>query len=264
MAIEGYATFLEGLERLDSDPFTLSGTVVANRLYDLYRGVTPAPAIPTQAACTRDTAGAINATIPNGADGILSLLGARVALGGSQAGTLLLVDRLAHTGDLDGTLDTAQTTNLPTPALTRYESGEGVMMALTIYTAIGATATTVTVSYTNSAGVAGRTSPAITIGGTGFNAANRCLLIPLQAGDAGVESVTLAATTGTIGSFGVTLFRPLAAIPVNQIDPLACDIVSGNFVGGIPEVLDDACITAMGWFTGTSALTTGALMMAEG
>jgi len=135
---------------------------------------------------------------------------------------------------------------LPTAALTRYTSGEGVMAGLTIYTAIGATATTATASYTNEAGTSGRTTQAFTIGSSGWFQQWRLLILPLAAGDSGVRevaSVTLAASTGTAGNIGVTLFKPLIAVRSTPPDfSVTYDFLSGNGIGGLPEILDDACL----------------------
>jgi hypothetical protein len=160
--------------------------------------------------------------------------------------TIIIADRLSHQGGLSGTTTGAQTTNLPTAALTRYTDGVGVMLGITIYTAVGATATTITASYTNQAGTSGQTTPLTVFGGTGFNAANRMCLLPLASGDTGVRavaSVTITASTLTAGNFGVTLFKPLAAFylpaPLEQVN---ANFLDGYMRGGIPEVLDDAAL----------------------
>jgi hypothetical protein len=158
----------------------------------------------------------------------------------------LLADRLVHTDGLSGTVTTAQTTNLPTTALTRYTSAVGVLAAIEIYTQIGATLTSFTCSYTNSAGTAGRTSPAYPIGSSIYNQFGRFLILPMQAGDVGVksvESVTVLATTGTAGNFGVTLFKPLAVFcyPLSQTEPIYQDgLLSAG--GMMPEIVDGACL----------------------
>lgn len=124
--------------------------------------------------------------------------------------TWLLMDRLVHQGGLDMNINTAQTTNLPTTALTRYTSGAGVMIGLQVYTAGGATNTVVSVSYTNQAGTSGHTGTVTFIDTP--NIAN-FFWVGLQAGDSGVrsvESVTLSAATGITGNLGVVLFKPLA------------------------------------------------------
>ena len=125
----------------------------------------------------------------------------------------ILIDRLGHTGGLSGTVATAQTTNLPTAALpTRATGGAGVMAALQIYTTLGATNANVTCSYTNQSGTAARTGTAefvITPIST--------LVYPftLEGADSGVrsvESVTLSVSTGTVGDFGVLLYKPLMVV----------------------------------------------------
>ena len=72
------------------------------------------------------------------------------------------------------------------------------MMGLVIYGAVGGTATTATVSYTDDVNGAGRTSADIVFGGSSANAAGQVLVLIPQAGDrnpVSVESVTLANTT---------------------------------------------------------------------
>lgn len=131
-----------------------------------------------------------------------------------------IFDRLSHMGGLSGTVTGAVTTNLPTAALTRYTSGVGVFMAISIYATVGTTATTLSVSYTNSDGTAGRTSPLITFGGANDRTVGTFLPIPFQVGDVGVrsvESVTAAGTTGTAGAYGITLWKPIISFPTSDL-----------------------------------------------
>jgi len=141
------------------------------------------------------------------------------------------------------------------------------MIGLTIYTQIGTTATTVTVSYTNSSGTSGRTSTAVVIGGTGFREASRMILIPLQADDVGVnsvESVTLVASTTTAGNFGVTLFRPLYAIGTDQDSVVReGDFITGWSGGGISVVPDNACLFSLLLSTSINAAASGALYLSQ-
>jgi hypothetical protein len=66
----------------------------------------------------------------------------------------------------------------------------------------------VNITYTNSAGTAGRTT-----GATGIGAAptlGRCWQLPFQAGDNGVQSITnVAGSVATVGTFNVLVLRPL-------------------------------------------------------
>lgn len=163
----------------------------------------------------------------------------------AMPGRFWIVDRLSHQGGLSGTVTTAQTTNLPTAALTRYTTGEGVCLGAEIYTTIGTTGTTITVSYTNQAGTSGRTTVATAFGATNYREGNRILPLPLQAGDTGVRAVasaTVLATTGTAGNFGITLFKPLLSFSVFQPGPFVWDAVEDGG-GYAPEVLADACLT---------------------
>jgi hypothetical protein len=66
--------------------------------------------------------------IPDVASGRLSILGGRMNTAGAAGVCLLLVDLLNISGGLSRTVTTAQTTGLPTAALTRFTGGEGVMI----------------------------------------------------------------------------------------------------------------------------------------
>lgn len=137
---------------------------------------------------------------------------------GICSGNLLLYDRLSHQAGLSGTTTGAQTTNLPTAALTRYTDGVGVMACIQCYASVGNTEVNLTCSYTNQAGTAGRTSVAMEFSSSsGAGSIDDIQPLALQQGDTGVrsvESVTLSASTLTAGNFGVTLIRPLAIIPL--------------------------------------------------
>lgn len=160
------------------------------------------------------------------------------------SGAILLCDRLSHQGGLVGNLATTQTTNLPTAALPRYTTGVGVHAGLIIQTAIGATGTTFTVSYTNQAGTAGRTSKPSQIGTSVRRGAWIFIPITLADGDTGVrsvESVTLAATTGTAGDIGVVLYKPLFLFPSWTVyeDVTYWDTIKA---GKLIEILPDAAL----------------------
>ena len=141
------------------------------------------------------------------------------------------------------------------------------MAGIVIYTSVGGTATTVTLSYTNSAGVSGRTSTATSFGGGGFREVGVLLPIPLQAGDTGVESiesVTVTATTGTAGNFGVCMFKPLSMISLESATgAMPLDSVStGCIIGSLAEIDPNACLT-ISPFSAVSTSMTGALILGE-
>lgn len=211
------------------------------------RGAETAALPGASAAVDRTTTGAFGQRNPAVADGLRVWLRSLVH-GNSNVfnATLMIADRLVQSGGLDGTVTGAQSTNLPTAALTRYTSGTGVLAGVEMYTTIGSTPTTMTYTYTDDAGNGGQVGPAIDIGGSTRQQAGRFLMLPLLPGDGGVRavaSVNLAGSTGTAGNFGITLFKPLAAVPLrmmgdnlNSGDPLR---VLG---GALPAVVDDACL----------------------
>jgi hypothetical protein len=168
---------------------------------------------------------------------------------GLVGGTLIIYDRLLHISGLDGTNVGAQTV---AGSLTRNTGGAGNFAFAEIYTIIGTTARTITMSYTNTTPTGGRTSPAVAIGATGFREVTRAIMLPLQSGDTGitsVESVTLSATTGTAGDFGITVGKPITYVGIGAAG--ACgwrDFTVG--LPGIPQIEDDACLAAL-WIPNT-------------
>jgi hypothetical protein len=115
-----------------------------------------------------------------------------------------------------------------------------------IYTQIGVTSTTLTMTYTDDAGNASQTTT-INIGATGFREAQRMQRIPLASGDKGIqaiEKVKLTATTGTAGNFGIIIARPIVYIPLSATGMLGMrDYTTG--MPGIPTVDSDACLAMM-------------------
>lgn len=179
---------------------------------DMASGVAPTTAV----VPTNSTTGNMGQIDPAGTLRVARFIMSSCAVGSNLGGMLMLCDRLSHQGGLSGTTTGAQTTNLPTAALTRYTSGVGVWPCLEIYTAVGTTGTTATISYTNQAGTSGQTSQAVQFGASGFNGISQLIPVNLASGDYGcqaVASVTIALSTGTAGNFGVTLIKPLVMIP---------------------------------------------------
>jgi hypothetical protein len=199
----------------------------------------------TGAIPDRTTQGAIPFTAPSGSID-KHLIGASIAP--SVAGVYLLYDRLFHIGDLSGTSTSAQTIqdSPASPALTRNTGGVGNIAFYEIYTIIGTTSTTLTMTYTNQAGTGSRTST-INIGATGFREVTRMQRIPLAAGDSGIqaiEQIQLTATTGAEGNIGITIAQPLAWIPIGSTGTLGWrDYTTG--LPGIPVINPDACLSLM-------------------
>lgn len=193
----------------------------------------------------KNTVGAIPFT---NAPGVLKNYLARLFFTTSVAGVFQIYDRLFHAGSFVTTA-LATTALSGQPVLTRNVGGEDAEIWLEINTAMGATATTVEVTYTNSAGVAGRTTGAQSINGfiTG-----RMLPMPLQAGDTGVqkiESVIVGGVVG-VGTFNVIIMRRIAEASA----PFGASAMTLDaFDLGLPEIPNDACLAMSFMATSTSS-----------
>lgn len=222
--------------------YEASITTVAGDFFSLWTaggnpGAGATPASGAGVAPTSSTAGAIPWTNPGGSN--TAYLG-KFAASAAEIETIILVDRLVHTAGLSGLLTSSQTVDSAT--ITRNYTG-GTAYAgglwLEVYTALGATACTASVSYTNQAGTAGQ------IGSAAFPASAKVgFLAPvsLAAGDYGVQSVqsvTLSVTTGTAGNFGVTLTWDICSVPVMVIG-------TGQVLGwndtALPIIQPSACL----------------------
>lgn len=266
-ALIDFDDYIEKLRLNQGADFQATSTGRALRLTATYRTFVPVPAVPTASVVLNEDSLEAIGPLPATSTGQLTLLGGRLNPGGISGYGVIIADLLVHQGGLNATVTTGQTTNLPTTALTRYTGGTGVMIGLVIYTQIGATSTTVTVSYTNELGTSGRTSTATTFGNAPFREAGAMILIPLQAGDKGVrsvESVTVAGTTGTAGNFGVVLFKPLAMMPLNDFNGahIVDAISTGGFVGALAQAETNACISILSIANVTQAIT-GTILVAE-
>ena len=200
----------------------LSQTTVANTWSALFRsgGIPVAgtyTAITGGAAHTRASTGAWShaLTDPSGSD-IQLLLGMGFSAT-SAINFLMLVDLLVAASNIDANNAAAQTVN--TTALTRYTTGEGVMMTFDITTALGATASNLVVTYTDQGGTGGATTPAIAMlqSGITFRLTPVALgpMMELASGDYGVRSVEtfdLSAAMGG-GLVAVNLYFPLMIVP---------------------------------------------------
>lgn len=134
----------------------------------------------------------------------------------------------------------------PAPALTRYTTGAGNFVMYEIYTTIGITARTITMSYTDQSGNTGNTSQAVAIGST-TNKGNQqqtVAFLSLADGDTGVravDTVTLSASTGTAGDFGITIGHVLAELATGGAGwGVARDLISG--FPAMVEIVTDACL----------------------
>jgi hypothetical protein len=239
------------------------GPATEAQWYSLFAFTPGAGAVPTTpAVCTSALAGSLGQINASTTQRL-----ARVACRAQQPFTLVLVDRLSHMGGLSGIVfGTPQAVN--TQALTRYTSGVGVWAIAEIYTIIGGTVRLCTISYTNQAGVSGQVSPLINIGGLNNREQTRAILFNTASGDVGirsVESITInTGSTGTVGNFGITLFKPLwkARFIGEYTDVFEFDAVRHRG-GCMPEILPDACLHWMIISTGVTGIVNPVIKLIE-
>jgi len=177
--------------------------------------------------------------------------------------TMILCDYLLYYPSIDDSEVDPQILD-NTETLPRYTDGEGVqMMAVSLASRTGGA--TVEVSYTNSDGVAGRTSRFVEGTSTAIGAILSADItsdsaqrpwIPLQAGDRGVRSVeSVTMITPDVGFFAIVLVKPLAKICMRALDaPVEKDILLDD--ADLPIVYDDAYLNYICNPQGTLATTT--------
>ena len=240
--------------RIVIDKASIANTV-AGQCHSLWRatGQPGQGAIPTAAAnCNQSTVGGMRfsqQTAP-----AKSYLAYLEATSSNSAMTLEVHDRLMHMGGLNGTLTTAQTVGIDFNGVTADNMVErigdanysDIQWGLEWYTDTGATVTTATVAVTYSDGSTGNLT-AVSLAATRRASFMQPLNGLIPAGTAGkfiraVNTVTLSASTGTAGNFGVTatrlrgtLFIPIAnakfgadwaSLPINTIPNSACPFIA--------------------------------------
>jgi hypothetical protein len=187
-------------------------------------------------------------------------VGAMSAVATAVPGVLMLVDMQGYYPGINMNVATAQTL-VGTPTL-RYANGVGVKPYLVVTATTGATAHNIALSYTNTAGTAGRglpvtvsatasaIAPHITHSGTAAN--NYGPFLPLAGGDLGVQSVqsiTISAASGS-GTAALVLARPILQLPVTTVSILSeRDLV--NQLPSMPRIMDGACLTWL-YFAGAA------------
>ena len=162
---------------------------------------------------------------------------------------LLLADYLMFYPLIDGdNADQQDMTNAAT--LPRYTNGEGVMAMVVVQVPM-VTAGTMTVSYTNSDGVAGRVTTfglvsTAVIGALAntSNATNGAAasspFIPLLSGDRGIRSIESVTVNGSPGGFyNVVLVHPIAHLQIREQNTAAEKVMVPNS-GTCPQVQNGA------------------------
>lgn len=166
--------------------------------------------------------------------------------------TLELHDRLCHMGGLNGTLTTAQAVSMDLDSLLSTNNlsariGDSnysdVQWWLEWYTTTGSSAVTATVNVTYNDGTTGNLTGASLAASrpASFALALNNLIPAAGSGKyiRGVNNVTLSATTGTAGNFGVTATRYRAGM----LTPLANARFTSDWAQlGLPEIPNSSCL----------------------
>lgn len=166
--------------------------------------------------------------------------------------TLELHDRLAHMGGLVGNVTTAQTVGLDLSALLASDNidvrkGDAnysdVQWWLEWYADTGSTASTATVNVTYNDGSSGNLT-GISLAATRRGSQMFPLNSSIPAADSGkyirdVNTVTLSASTGTAGNFGVTATRYRAGVYL----PIGNQRFTSDWAQiGLPEIPNESCL----------------------
>lgn len=183
----------------------------------------------------------------------------------NSAVTIEIHDRLMHMGGLVGNVATAQTANLDLNAnlaSANLDARKGdanfsdVQWWLEWYTDTGATVVTATVAVTYNDGSSGNLT-AVSLAAT----RRASFMVPLNglipSASAGkfirdVDSVTLSASTGTAGNFGVTATRPRLVLPTAT--PNKAEVFDWAALG-LPEIYNSSCLALIVYATTTTTGT---------
>jgi hypothetical protein len=217
----------------------------AGQFFSLWQaaGIPGAGATPTTAAnptsATTGAMGFTNQTAP--ATSYIAWLAVQF---GNSASNLEIHDRLAHMGGLSGTVTTSQgalslVTTDPGAARRGDSNYSDVQWWLEVYTALGSTGVNATVAVEYNDGTTGNLA-AFALGAT--PRAGR--MYPLVSAVAGkfiraVTGVTLSATTGTAGNFGITATRPRTSVSAPLLNKTE---VFDWAQLGLPNVPNDSCL----------------------
>ena len=256
---------------VDSDRLVLDKASISNQAAGIYASIWRATgqpgqgAIPTAAAvCNNTTVGCFgitNQTAPKS-----SYLAYFEVACSNSAMTFEIHDRLAHIGGLVGNVATAQTVNIDLSTLLSTDNlsnrigsaaYDDVQWWLEWYTDTGSTAVTATVAVIYNDGSTGNLT------GISLPATRRAgMMYPLNgmipAAKSGlfiraVSTVTLSATSGAAGNFGVTATRKRGSV----FAPIPNSNFSENWAGlPISEVMNSSCLFGI---VLTSSTSTGTL-----
>lgn len=206
------------------------------------------------------TAQTITGTIDSGSVKYLHKFSAITATATAVPMTMILGDYLLFYPFLEQSTGSVDMVNVAT--VPRYTTGAGVQVMPILQNAQVGNLSDVFFTYTNSAGVAGRTSKTFrcntqTVSGTVVNSSAATVngsgpFVPLQEGDTGVRSIQSVTVNGDdIGLFALVLMKPLATLSIYDITaPTEVDLFIDRQIH--PVIKDNA-------FLGTIVLPFGTI-----
>jgi hypothetical protein len=221
----------------------VTGTLVAGRPHSLFylagmpgAAVAPTPGLVGAALTTY--AGQIPFTNP--ASGENTYL-ARLQAMATQAGSLLLCDRLWHNSGITitSTSEQAFTNSVQIPARDALgtNAGEQVLAAVEVSGVTGSGTPTLTLKYTNQGGTQDKTATNV-VNTVASSIAGTFYPIGLAAGDRGIQkaqSIQLSATWNS-GTIHVVLYRIIARLELLAQIPNALDAITSGF----PRLYDNS------------------------
>jgi hypothetical protein len=215
----------------------VTGTMIAGRPHSLFYlagipGAAAAPAPGIGGAVLTTYPGQIPFTNPVSGNTYLARLQGQA----TQAGSLLLCDRLWHNSGISPTLTTEQVftgaAQIPARDANGVQLGHGVLAGMEVSGVMGAGTPTITFKYTNQDNVAGNTATNV-VAVVAASIAGTFYPIGLAAGDSGIrlaQSVQLSATM-TSGTIHAVLYRILARLELTAPNiPNAIDALTSGFV----------------------------------
>lgn len=244
-----------------------TGTMVAGRPHSLFflAGTPGAAAAPTPGLAGEaltSYAGQLPFTNPVSGNTYLARLQGQA----TQAGSLLLIDRLWHNSGIDVTSTSEQvftdSTLIPPRDANGLQVGTGIQAALEVRTATGAGTPTITLSYANTSGNTSSATNIVPVNASSI--AGPFYPIGLAAGDVGIQrciSITLSASM-TTGAVGVVLYRVIARLELTVAQtPNAID----SLTSGFPRLYDDSVLQLV--FvpsTTTTSIIAGNVVLTQG
>jgi hypothetical protein len=224
--------------------------------------LTPDDAGSGGSSLTSASTGALPFTAPSGGSTLYLL---NFSATSTQPGSIYMTDRLwACRGLATGSGATTTVTGMSN--ITRYDGGVGAEIWYWCISAPSAGGSgSMTVSYTNTAGVSGRTAT-ITLGaGSPPPSTGQCYPASLQAGDLGVrsiQSVTNSATSFTGGTHGLVVAKRIVTAPISTSS------VGTSMDGlrtGMQQIDSNACLNFVLLCTAsTSGFWVGSIQLVEG